>query len=229
MVAALGGCSGDDDTDAAPPDAAPGATSVGVGSPPTAPPDAPPEVTGVPGIDSADAFCQAWSRFAGSFQVVAVASAFLSADPARAFELEVAASGTVLEAADQIAGALPAELAGERAAVLDETIGAFAGRAETAARSLADAGAGPDQVAALSAAWLDALALRDPTQPDVTLMLEPELEGLVADAADLLGGAAVPVSQDPALVSSAATPLTDAYLAANCPDQGLLAGAEVGS
>jgi len=46
---------------------------------------------GVPGIDSADPFCRAWSEFAGSFQALAFAS-IADTDPVAAARLEVVAS-----------------------------------------------------------------------------------------------------------------------------------------
>jgi len=208
-----------------------GACSGGSGADPAAPagpePTRPPVVTGVPGIAASNSFCAAWSRFAGSFQVVAVASAFLTEQPDRAWELEVAAADTVAAAHTALAGEWPGELADERSAVLDDTLGAYAARADAAVGHLRAAGATDTQLAALAEAWLQALATRNPEQPDVALVLDDQLAALVRTAANQMAAGAAPLVADPALVSDAATPLTDAYLASTCPDEGLLAGGEV--
>lgn len=179
----------------------------------------------MPGLDSDDAFCAAWSAFAGSFQVIAVASSFLYDQPQRAFELEVAGSITVTDAYAALGASWPADLEAERDAALDALLGPFATRA-TRARAVLEREL-PGGAEAVAAAWVDALATRDPENPDIALVVP-------ADASTRLGAAALafaeseqPVYADPALITDAETPRTDAYLLANCPDQGLLAGADV--
>lgn len=190
-------------------------------------PTAPPPTTGVPGLDSDDAFCAAWSRYAGSYQVLAVAAFFLADQPGRAFELEVAAADTVAAAHADLGANWPAELESERGAAWESSYGPFAARAARVGELLAEAGATPAQRRAISAAWLDALARRNPDDPDVPLELDGELAALVAAAATAVAAELPPIPQDPTLVIDTATPLTDAYTASNCPDAGLLAGSDV--
>lgn len=236
---ALAACSDDDDT-AVPAPTAGAATVPDAGSSmptvagdssvpdqpdasaPTVPPTRPtiPE-EGVPGLDSDLAVCRAWSRFGGSFQVVAVAASFGSGDP---FALEVVAAPTVVAAYDGLLAAWPAELAAERELVADSFLGPFARRAERARQALVDAGADDATLAAVDAAWLAALAERDPASPDLAVDLPDDVWALVDAAAADLGGQVVPVPQDPSLVTDAEVPLTEAFLAERCPDQGTLLG-----
>src|SRR5690606_10449555 len=66
--------------------------------------------TGVPGLDSDVDVCRAWSEFAGSYQVVAVAAAF-GDDTADVARLEVIASPVVAGAYDDMVADWPDELA----------------------------------------------------------------------------------------------------------------------
>ncbi|HWL44028.1 MAG TPA: hypothetical protein VNQ73_13890 [Ilumatobacter sp.] len=202
---------------------APGPT----GPPPTA---APPE-TGIPGLDSDDVFCAAWSRFAGSFQVIAVASSFLVDDARRAFELELAGSITVTDAYAALGEHWPAELARERDAALNGQLGPFATRAERARQVLAEAldgeGGGREAWDALVAAWEQMLATRNPDEPDVELAVPGDALAALTAATLAFAGAEPPLYADPALITDVETPLADAYRRANCPDEGLLAGTDV--
>ena len=179
---------------------------------------------GVPGLDDDDAFCAAWSRFAGSFQVIAVNAAFGGGAPDAVAELEVLAAGTVDGAYAALGESWPAELDDERSAALDDSLGPFAQRVGGIADRLAVLGVDAEQQDAIDAAWLDALARRDPNDPTVAVALDPVLEGLVALAAAEHLAAAGSWFDDDTLVTSVATPATDVYLATNCPDQGTLAG-----
>jgi hypothetical protein len=229
-LSGIAGCRGDDDAGTG--TTVPTVTaSAGPATDPTyagatAPPVSAIAETGVPGLDSADAFCSAWSRFAGSFQVVAVASSFVTDQPERAFELETAASPIVTDSYEQMRQAWPAELDAERAAAIDARFGPFAARATTALNVLRAAVAEPKQLDEIGDAWLDALATRDPSSPDVELALPDELAEAVATAGRALAADVPPIAGDPALVTEAATPLTDEYLATHCPDQGTLLGTE---
>jgi hypothetical protein len=182
-----------------------------------------PEV-GVPGLDSTDTVCRSWSRFGGSFQVVAVAASFGGGGPLAATELEVAAAPTVTSAYDALLAAWPDELAGERAVVADDYLGPFAGRARHAVDALVSAGATPSDLEVIAAAWEAALAERDPSSAEFELALDEPLGAMVAAAAARFAGEVAPVPEDPELVVTAETPATDAYLEANCPDQGTLSG-----
>jgi hypothetical protein len=183
---------------------------------------------GVPGLDSPDQFCSSWSRFGGSFQVVSVASTFLSADPAAAFAIEVAAAPVVTDSFERLLAAWPDELAGEFDTVADTVFGPFAARAADAMARLSEAGATEADVVELTDAWISALAQRDPTTPEIALELPADLELLVDTAAADFAANHPTVFADPELVNEVETPLTDEYLAVSCPDQGSLAGGEVG-
>lgn len=183
---------------------------------------------GVPGLDSLDQFCAAWSRFGGSFQVVSVASAFLVADPQDAFGIEVAAAPVVTSSFARMLGAWPAELESEFDTIGDIVFGPFAARSDDAMEALAAAGATDDDTSELADAWVLALSLRDPTTPEVPLELDDRLQTLVDAAAVDFADSHTAVFADPALVNEVATPLTDQYLAVSCPDQGTLTGGEVG-
>jgi hypothetical protein len=185
-----------------------------------------PEV-GVPGLDSDDAFCSSWSRFAGSFQVVAVTAAFGSGPPEELAALEVAAAPTVTSAYRDLLENWPDELADEADLVADDFLGPFARRLAAARTALGDVGADDDAVASIEAAWLDGLAQRDPSTPEFVVDLPDELWRVIDDAASAFAQQRVPFSQDPSLVTDVQTPKTIEYLAVTCPDQGTLSGQEV--
>lgn len=185
-----------------------------------------PEV-GVPGLDSDDAFCSSWSRFAGSFQVVAVTAAFGSGSPDQLAALEVAAAPTVTSAYEQLVDDWPDELASEADVVADEFLGPFARRLETARAALRGVGADDVTIDAIERAWLAGLAQRDPSTPEFVVDLPDEIWAVIDDAATDFAEQRVPFSQDPSLVTDVQTPLTSEYLAVSCPDQGTLSGQEV--
>lgn len=224
------------------PDSAAASTSAVATEPPSTPPtDEPPgdpeplEPTttivdvaevGVPGLDSDDAFCAAWSRFGGSWQVLLVASVF-GGDEAAVSELEVVAAPLVATSYEALVASFPDELAAEADVAAEDYFGLFARRSAEALESLRDAGASDDQLAELAAAWIDALAGRDPAQPIVDVGVPDELAALVADAATRFRTRRIGMADDPSMVVAAETPATDRYLETSCPDQGALAGQEV--
>ena len=182
--------------------------------------------TGVPGLDSELPFCQAWSTFAGSFQALALASGF-AADPTEARRAELAASPALLAALTAIAQQLPAELDAERSVRVDDALGPLRRRAERNVEALRAAGLTDAGLETVGAAWLDALATTGVDDPDIAPTLPAVLDDIVADAADVAAGEVPPISQDPSLVTDTAFPATEAYLVANCPDQGTLAGNDI--
>lgn len=184
---------------------------------------------GVPGLDSDDAFCASWSRFAGSFQVVAVTSAFGSGSAAQLASLEVAAAPTVTAAYAQLVDNWPDELSSEAELVADEFLGPFARRLDVAASALEDAGADDTTITTISDAWVAGLAQRDPTTPEFVVDLPDEVWVVIDTAAADFSQQRVPFDSDPSLVTDVATPLTSEYLATSCPDQGTLSGQEVES
>jgi hypothetical protein len=240
-AASVAGCTGDDDATTGGPTStaaasapAPSAVTTPPGSPPAVDPTEPtvtveeslpavPE-TGVPGLDSQEVVCRAWSRFAGSFQMVSVAAAFGSGDPVEVAALEVIAAPTVTAAYDELVANWPDELAPETEAAASSFFGPFARRAQQALAALQDAGADPADLAAIAAAWEDALARRDPAEPDVEVALPEGLATLVDAAAEVVAAELPPIPQDPDLVVEVDVPLTEAYLAERCPDQGTLGG-----
>jgi hypothetical protein len=252
LVGALVGCAGDSE-DAAPasspelvePDAAAPATTVGVGAttagatsdasttaavpaasaPPTLPPTAPVEATGVPGLDSDDAFCAAWSRFGGTWQVVLAAAAFGGSE--QAGRLEVIAAPVVTDAYDEIFAVWPDELAGEETVVADDYFGAFQRRSVEALAALQRAGADAAALATLADAWTGALGERDPANPVIEVAVPDSVAGLVDTAAADFAAQRTAIADDPSMVITASTPLTDEFLAGACPDQGTIAGGDV--
>lgn len=207
---------------------APAATSE-LTLPPSAPPISVVEVAevGVPGLDSDDAFCASWSRYAGSFQVVAVTAAFGSGPPEQLASLEIAAAPTVTAAYEQLIANWPDELSSEAQIVADEFLGPFARRLEVARQALRDAGADDATIATIAEAWLAGLAQRDPTTPEFVVDLSDEIWQVIDEAAAGFSALRVPFQSDPSLVTNVETPLTSEYLAISCPDQGTLSGQEV--
>jgi hypothetical protein len=205
------------------------ATEPGTGPP--MPPESEPTLEpvpeiGVPGLDSDDRFCAAWSRFGGTWQVLTVGAAFLD-DPPTVARWEAASSQVVLDAYDDLVANFPSELAEERDLVVREYFGVLRQRIETARLALERAGVDAADVARLGEAWIAALSVRDQFDADIRLQLPPDLEPLVTEAAGSVLAQRGPFNQDPTMVVTAATPATDDYLAVACPDRGALAGQEV--
>lgn len=184
--------------------------------------------TGIPGLDSDDEFCAAWSRFGGSFQVVAVNAAFGDGSVVDRAFVEVAGGPTVALALDDMAAAWPDEIATEAGTALGDVFGPFATRVGAAEQALTSAGATSDDIEALTDAWLAFLAVRDPSEVAVVLDLDDRLTGLVVAAVPTYLTDVGTWDEDESLVTEASIPMTEAYLAARCPDQGTLAGQEVG-
>ncbi len=214
-------------TAAVPTDATPPTTGVGsVGTVATVTVVDLPDI-GVPGLDSTDAFCASWSRFAGSFQVVAVTAAFGSGLPEQLASLEVAASPVVTDAYDALLANWPDELSSEADLVADDFLGPFARRLQEAENSLDSVGADQATIDAIGEAWVAGLAGRDPSTPEFTVDLPDATWAVIDAAAADFSGRLVPFSSDPSLVTDVDTPLTNDYLAVSCPDQGTLSGQEV--
>lgn len=169
----------------------------------------------VPGIDSDNPFCRAWSEFAGSFQTLAGAGS--AADV-----LEVAASTVVSSAARTIAEEFPEPIASERDVFVNDVIGPFARRAERAGEALRDAGLSDAQIEVLGELWLRALTDAGVDGAEIDVAVPDDLVDAVAAAVEAVALPAIAV--DPSLVTQASTPATFEFLAGNCPDQGILAG-----
>jgi hypothetical protein len=182
--------------------------------------------SGIPGIDSEDAFCAAWSRFGGSWQVIQVAANF-APDPSIVPAMEVVASPVIGDAYDAMFEAWPEELVTERSTVADGFFGPLDRRALAAETALVVAGATPDDIAAIGDAWVAALATRDLENPVLTPELTDDQWALVDAAAATFADQLVEFRDDPSMRITVETPRTDAYLATACPDQGALTGTEV--
>jgi hypothetical protein len=179
--------------------------------------------TGVPGIDSSDVFCRSWSEFAGSFQALALVSAI--GDPDAAYRLEVIAASTVKAAVDSMEVNLPAELEAERVALIADLAGPFLGRAVLAEADLLGAGIEPP---ALRGLWLDALTEAGVDDPELQVVVPGTIDAAALDSAvESFSNAQLAIVEDPALITEATIPLTEAYLAEVCPDGGILSGNDV--
>jgi len=104
--------------------------------------------------------------------------------------------------------------------VLDNRIGPYARRAQSAVAALTDAGVTAADLAGLGATWQAALEARDPQVPVIAVPpVAPDLQAKVDAAAVAFDAAVTPFAQDPSLaIVGVDTPLTDAYLVAHCPD-----------
>jgi len=177
----------------------------------------------VPGIDSEEPFCRAWSEFAGSFQALTFAS-IDGADPLVGARLEVVAAGAVVSAARSLDDAFPDEIADEREVFVDEVIGPFARRAARAADELRSVDVGDDDIELLGDAWLAALAASDPADPVIAVDAPAELDPAIDAASAAFAADVPPIAADPSLITRAEAPGTFGYLGEQCPDQGVLAG-----
>ncbi len=182
--------------------------------------------TGVPGLDSDDEFCRSWSEFAGTFQALALAAS-LARDPADATRTEVAGSSTIVAAAAGLDEHLPDELESERQALTVGLVGPMARRAGAAVDALTAAGLTATEISALGEAWLGTLTASGLDEPIEDVPLDPAVADRVDAAAASLAAARPSIVEDPALITDASTPLTLAYLADHCPDQGILAGNDI--
>jgi hypothetical protein len=134
--------------------------------------------------------------------------------------LELAAAPRLVELAAEIDAAWPSELAGERDVVVDRRLGPYARRAQRGVDALRAGGVTDAELATLSSAWQAALTSRDQASPVIDLPAAADALRTKLDAAAVAHDAAVtPFSRDPSLiVDGVDAPVTDAYLAAHCPD-----------
>lgn len=199
---------------------APSTTEFDLSAQPSTPVIEPVAETGVPGIDSGDVFCRAWSEFAGSFQALGLVSAIGDRD--EAYRFEVIAASTVTAAVDTMEANLPPELESERVALVTDLAGPFFGRATLAEADLIGAGIEP---AVLRPVWLAALTEAGVDDPELKVVVPASINGASLDAAVAsFSNAQLRIVEDPALITDARIPLTEAYLANVCPDGGILSG-----
>ncbi len=210
-------------SDATNPDVGAPTTEFDLDAQPSVPPIDPIPETGVPGIDSSDAFCRAWSEFAGSFQALGLTSAV--GDAANAVRLEVIAASSVTSAVETMEANLPAELESERSALIDDFAGPFFARAVVAEAALVGAGVDPDL---LRDTWIATLTEAGVDDPMIEVQLAADIDGAALDAAVVsFADAQPPIVEDPTLITDASIPETETYLADVCPDGGILSGNDV--
>ncbi len=179
--------------------------------------------TGVPGIDSDDAFCRAWSEYAGSVQALSLAWAVQPA--AAAATLEIAASDAVAAAVAAMAAELPPEIESNRAALTVDVPGPFLRRAERARAAMVDAGGTDDEIAQLGDAWIAAITASGLDAEDVEVVPPAGVAPKLAAAAEAFVASVPSILEDPTLDTTEfdISPSLD-YIFDNCPDRGTLAG-----
>lgn len=184
---------------------------------------APVPETGVPGIESDDAFCRSWSTYAGSVQAISLAWALQSASAAAS--LEVAATDALSRSVDGMAANLPDEIEPNRQALTVDVPAPFLRRAERSRQLLAEQGLTGEQIAELGDQWIAAIAAAGIDAENLTLSAPEELTSAAVGAAAVLVTELPSVLEDPSLDTTQFDigPSID-YIAVNCPDQGTLAG-----
>lgn len=189
--------------------------------------DAEPEAVLIPGLDSEDRFCRAWSRFTGTFQVLSVPAAFGLIDDAELLRRELVSAGITVQSGDELIDAVAELVESELSVVAESLVGPYAARATDALDALAGAGASRDDLEALDAAWLGALESYDWAELELELTLGDDRADLVERAAQRFGAQRPGWFEDTALdVEEFSIPLTIDYATANCPDEGVLAGVD---
>lgn len=176
--------------------------------------------SGVPGLDDESAMCAAWARFAGSTQLLAIASSFGELEPEALARIEVVAAPVIRSAVADLDRLLPATVDDEHPTFIDQVVGPAARRATRAESYLTDAGADPAALQAIATAWLETLRTHDPDAavPDLPL-LAPLVSASVDAAAEQFAADVTPFGQDPSLDTSAvSTPRIVALLTDRCPD-----------
>jgi hypothetical protein len=184
--------------------------------PPTTP--VPPPPTGVPGIDSDDAFCRDYARVLGTSTLLGVSSAFLAQPAEEIVRLEVIAAPAVLAAADSLPGEVPEAAAADTDTLLVDVVDPLTQRSIVIDAALVAAGVDSAGRAALIEAWDSVLATDDPVDPAVEVPdLEPALSAQVDAAIAAL--TLPPYLEDPSVTAAPAqTPLVQAYVQSACPE-----------
>jgi hypothetical protein len=179
--------------------------------------------TGVPGIDSDDAFCRSWSQYAGTFNALAYAWGVQAPEAAAA--LEVAASAAITASVDGMSKNLPAEIESNRRSLTVDVPGPFLGRATKARALLVAAGADDATVDALGEAWIAAITEAGISSDDLSIAVPAGVGPILETAAAQFASDLPPMFEDPTLDTTQfdISPSLE-YIANTCPDQGTLAG-----
>ena len=182
--------------------------------------------TGVPGIDSDDAFCRSWSEYAGSVQVISLS--WLVQQPTQAAALEMAAGAALFAAVDGMSASLPSEIESNRQELTVDVPAPTLRRATRGTELLIEQGLTAEQIEELGATWLDAIRVAGLDDEGLTLDLESDVATAVAAAAEEFVAALPPFIDDPTLDTTAfdISPSLE-YISNNCPDQGTLAGNDI--
>lgn len=181
----------------------------------------------IPGLDSEDRFCRAWSRFTGTFQVLSVSAAFGLVDDAELLRRELVSAGTTIQSGSDLVDAVGDVVESELGVVSEFLVGPYSARAADALAALVDAGASRDDLDALDAAWLSALESNDWAELELDLLVRGDRADLIDRAARIFSAQRPGWFEDTALdVAEFSIPLTIDYAVANCPDEGVLAGVD---
>ena len=117
---------------------------------------------------------------------------------------------------------LPAELEMERVALVKDLAGPLFDRATLAEADLIGVGIEPLM---LRAVWLAALSEAGVDDPALQVVVPASIDGVALNAAvATFSNAQLRIVEDPALITDARIPLTEAYLGNVCPDGGTLSG-----
>jgi hypothetical protein len=184
--------------------------------PPTTP--VPPPPTGVPGIDSDDAFCRDYARILGTSTLLGISSAFLAQPTDEIVRLEVIAAPAVLAAADSLPGEVPEAAAADTDTLLADVVDPLTQRSIVIDAALVAAGVDSAGRAALIEAWDAVLASDDPVDPAIEV---PDLDSALAAQVDVAIASLTlpPYLEDPAVAAAPAqTPLVQAYVQSACPE-----------
>ncbi len=156
----------------------------------------------------------------GTLQALGVAASFGDLSSEQFAALELTAAPRLVEVAAAIDALWPLELAAERSIVIEQRIGPYARRASRGVEALRAAGVTEAELAGLGPIWQSALLGRNPEVPVIELpAVSADLQVKLEVAASAFDIVVTPYAQDPSLVlDGVATPATDAYLAAQCPD-----------
>lgn len=179
--------------------------------------------TGVPGIDSEDRFCRAWSTYAGTVQAISLAWALQP--PGDAARLEVAATAALSQAVADMSAELPEAIESNRQALTVDVPGPFLRRADRGRTLLVDAGLGDDQIVALGASWVEAITEQGLDTDSLTVDVPADSVEALDSASQAFAAELPSVLEDPTLDTTEfdISPSL-AYISDTCPDQGTLAG-----
>ena len=122
-----------------------------------------------------------------------------------------------------LGAAMPADVADERDAFLGGLLGPFADRPRLANETLLAVGLTTGQVDDLGDLWLATIEELGSQDPDLVVVVPSGFQPAFDDAVESFSAESCP-SATTNLVTDAAARRHSAYIAARCPNQGILAG-----